>query len=810
MTRVRGPDGCPAFRASVPLDPGSSGATFLWGVEVSTPHEPARWGIMTELGAPDDTRRIRSFHLSATAGEPSNGAQRETYYLNQSRRLGAQKYYADAELGHADAAPTIQFSVWAPNARAVSVRVGDLWEQGNGTLVDPRKVPALSSAKRTVIRGGYIADPDADGHCHGAHPSWGPFPMTRGRDGVWVTGPEAGDFARFDHVPYMYEVTTDSGKRLLRTDLYSRCQIGSGVVRPPGEFHGSPTELDGTVGCSVVVDPDRVQAELTEDVWPETKWKKQQEFFGASPRSRLRLADLVIYELHIGALGLPARPGKPGTLEDAIALLDYLVDLGVNAVELLPLSEFGGDGAEWGYSTSHYFAIEYSGGGRDQYKWFIRACHERGMAVILDVVYNHYHHNASRAQWMFDTDRHERNSYYWYEGRPDDHAAFNAKVPAERRGFGGYVDNMSTGYAPRYWEEMVRSMFVSSALALVEEFQVDGLRVDQTTSIRSYNVLHADGRRLDNVNAFGAKLLRELTRSVRFVDPNVVLMAEDHEPWDGLTRDPDSGGLGFDAGWYADFYHHLVGDTDKGSDYAKLLRTAGLGDDRPLAMSYFAGALQATQGANKIVYHESHDEAGNGKFTERTIRVAVNGAPLIGDTRRFAEARCRFAAGVTLLSAGVPMFLFGEEVGMERPFIYGHVLEHREDLRALRATTGKSMFEFYRQLIRLRRGRVGLRSGNIDVFYVHDENRVIAFRRWGGGEEFLVIASLNNHAFDRPGYVFRSERLPWASWKEIFNSDARDYGGAGIGNWGGWLSSGPDGFACVVPANGVLVFSRTG
>ena len=72
---------------------------------------------------------------------------------------------------------------------------------------------------------------------------------------------------------------------------------------------------------------------------------------------------------------------------------------------------------DWGYGTSHYFAIEYSGGGRDQFKHFIKACHQRGIAVILDVVYNHFTADAERAEWVYDTDAPESNIYYWYEGR---------------------------------------------------------------------------------------------------------------------------------------------------------------------------------------------------------------------------------------------------------------------------------------------------------------------------------------------------------------------------------------------------------
>jgi 1,4-alpha-glucan branching enzyme len=98
-----------------------------------------------------------------------------------------------------------------------------------------------------------------------------------------------------------------------------------------------------------------------------------------------------------------------------MALLDYLTALGVNAVELLPVSEFSGNLA-WGYGDTHHFVIESSAGGRDKYKHFVRECHRRGIAVIQDVVYNHYDSQAERAQWQYDSTAPEQNIYYWYEG----------------------------------------------------------------------------------------------------------------------------------------------------------------------------------------------------------------------------------------------------------------------------------------------------------------------------------------------------------------------------------------------------------
>jgi hypothetical protein len=134
-----------------------------------------------------------------------------------------------------------------------------------------------------------------------------------------------------------------------------------------------------------------------------------------------------------------------------------------------------------------------------------------------------------------------------------------------------------------------------------------------------------------------------------------------------------------------------------------------------------------------VIYHESHDEAGNAPGSGRTIAVAVHRAPLVDETRRFAEARVRFAAGMTLLAPGTPMFFMGEEVGASLDYRYDDFTagrETREDYMALRAGAGAQLFAFYADVIRLRLAHAALRSRNIDVVEVHDANRVIAFRRW--------------------------------------------------------------------------------
>jgi 1,4-alpha-glucan branching enzyme len=770
MQSIVAEDGCPAFRSTVTFDDAQIDREFQWGVILDAPAGNNIWGILTEENSTNSTARDRHFSLQNLADRP----QLEIYYLTHARRLGAQKHYLNGSNN-----PGVQFSVWAPNARNVEVVFGN-----NSS--------------------GYIADDGA-----GIDGTRTPVAMSRQPDGVWQTNAAStlADFTAYQRSPYMFRVTKDNGNVAYKTDLYSRCQIGKGQTRPaPGtHYAGNYPELDGLVSCSVVVDPETVTREIAAEISPSQVFIAAAEFwqneFNANLPVPRRVEDLVIYELHVGALGYGQN--RPGNFEDAIALVPYLVDLGVNAIELLPMSEFSGQ-VNWGYETSHYFALEYSAGGRDQLKHLIRACHRQGIAVIMDVVYNHYSPNSGRAEWAYDSDLPDRNIYYWYEGNASNYPQAD----------GGYVDNMSTGYSPRFHAEIVRKMFISSAVMLMEEFHVDGFRVDQTTAMHLYNVLHADGRPLGNVNTFGAKFLRELTGTLKLIDPQIMLMAEDHSNWDRVTQSPAVGGLGFDGTWYADFYHHLIGDTQTGTQYAKLIPMAGLGGNEPLAMDLFAGAL-ANSGAHKVVYHESHDEAGNSSAevngnrieSRRTIVAAVNGAPLIGATRRYGEARARFAFGMSILSAGTPMFMMGEEIGAQKPYRYRDFMNNREDLWGERQGEGQRLFRFYQDLIRLRLNHQGLRSHNISVNYVHNANRIITFRRWHDTEELLIIGSLNNTAFSS-SYTIVSPQLNTARWQEIFNSDASIYGGDAIGNSGGNIFARDGSMQVVIPANGLVVLAR--
>ncbi len=753
-----GEDGCPMFRTAVSLDLADAAKTFKWGVILDGPSGKNFWGIPTEVPDLNSTERHRTFKLGV-------GGQTERYFLTHCRRVGANKRVPAG--GGTDG---IAFGVWAPNAAAADVVFG--------------------------TDSGYIAD---DGT--GIDPGMPIIPLTRSADDIWE-GARAGEFEEFMSLPYMYRIKNAQGNTVFRTDIFSRSQMGKGSLDPNrAAWPGTAETLDGGVSCSIVIDPDVIRASFQStpagqqpNLIPAEDFWANESIPGLPVPSRVE--DLNIYELHVGSLGF----GKtgPGDLADAIQFLDHLIELGINAVELLPLAEFGGT-VGWGYGNSHHLCIESSAGGRDKYRHFVRECHRRGIAVIQDVVYNHYEDGrVDRAEKFFDSTAPEQDIYYWYEGRTTDYSFAD----------GGYLNNGSSGRTPRFSEDNVRLQFISGAAFLLEEMHVDGFRVDLTQAIHRDNTLNADGRSIGAANIFGQKFLRQWSRTLHMIRPSAMLIAEDHTGWDAVVEPPDRGGLGFNAKWEVAFHHSLIGDSDFSGDRPRLLKQAGFGGNEPLRMDAFAGILYDTH-SGTVVFHESHDEAGNAPGTARTIEVAVNRAPLFGATRAAAEARSRLCYGLSFLSAGTPMFFMGEEIGAQKQYTYNNFIANREDILGERAGNGKQLFRFYQDLISLGRRLRSIRTHNIDILHQSNENRVIAFKRWLGDERLIILASFNNHPFQN-GYAIRKDSvaIPDAGWRELFNSDAGIYGGQNVGNGGATIPSHGSEFSAIVPASGFVVFVK--
>jgi 1,4-alpha-glucan branching enzyme len=354
----------------------------------------------------------------------------------------------------------------------------------------------------------------------------------------------------------------------------------------------------------------------------------------------------------------------------------------------------------------------------------------------------------------------------------------------------------------------VCQQFISGAAFLLEEMHVDGFRVDLTQAIHRDNTLNADGRSVGRANIAGIKFLRQWSRTLHMLRPTAILIAEDHTGWSAVVEPPNRGGLGFDARWQVAFYHSLIGDSDFAGDRPRLLKQAGFGGNEPLGLDAFSGVLYDTH-SNQVVFHESHDEAGNAPGTARTIAVAVNDAPLFGLTRTVAEARCRLCFGLSLLSAATPMFFMGEEIGAQRLYKFDNFILNREDILGERTGNGQQLFRFYQDLISLSRRIRAIRTHNIDILHQSNQNRVIAFKRWIGDEQVIVLASFNNTAFSQ-GYRIQKDSIaiPDASWREVFNSDAGIYGGTNTGNFGANIPSRDRQFTANIPANGFVVFVK--
>jgi 1,4-alpha-glucan branching enzyme len=152
------------------------------------------------------------------------------------------------------------------------------------------------------------------------------------------------------------------------------------------------------------------------------------------------------------------------------------------------------------------------------------------------------------------------------------------------------------------------------------------------------------------------------------------------------------------------------------------------------------------------------------------------------------------------------MFFMGEEIGAQKLYKHDNFLQNREDILGERAGDGKRLFRFYQDLLTLSRRLRSIRSHNIDILHQSNVNRVVAFKRWSGPEEVIILVSLNNAPFGS-GYVIEKDLLaiPNAGWKEIFNSDAGIYGGQEIGNLGAAVPSSDGRLDVVIPANGFVV-----
>ena len=440
--------------------------------------------------------------------------------------------------------------------------------------------------------------------------------------------------------------------------------------------------------------------------------------------------ELVIYELHLGTFH-DKEDGKSDKFTEAIQKLDHLQRLGVNVIEIMPLAEFAGD-LSWGYNPACVFAVENSYGGPQSFKRFVQAAHRAGMGVILDVVYNHFG-PSDLDLWQFDgwSENGSGGIYFYGDWR--------AETPwgATR---------------PDYGRKEVRQFIRDNALMWLEEYHVDGLRLDMTVYMRSVRGDGDPGGDLPDAWSLAQWINREVKQ--RF--PGRITIAEDLHNEHRMTQPEDQGGAGFSAQWDAQFVHPIRAAVITPNDeYRSLDSVRGA-----LGANYNGDPFQ------RVIYSESHDEVANGKSRIPSEIDAQD------SNNWFAQKRSTLAAALVLTSPGIPMLFQGQE------FLEDGWFQDSVPLDWDKSEEFSGLVRMYRDLIHLRLNRSyctrGLTGSGLNVFHQNQADNIIAFHRWhqgGSGDDVVVVVNLSHEAHANYTLGF-----PWpGTWRLRLNSDWNGY-----------------------------------
>jgi maltooligosyltrehalose trehalohydrolase len=511
--------------------------------------------------------------------------------------------------------------------------------------------------------------------------------------------------------------------------------LGGDKERPDPSSRFQP---EGVHGPSEVV--------ATDFAWTDSAWRG------------LPLEDHVVYELHVGTFT------EEGTFDAIIPKLDGLRDVGITAVELLPIAQFPGE-RNWGYDGTYMSAVQNSYGGPAGLKRLADACHARGMAILLDVVYNHLGPEGN------------------YLGEYAPYFTDRYKTPW------GLALNFDGAHS-----DHVRWFFIHSALQFVDEFHIDGLRVDAVHAIVDHSAQPFLQDLCDAVRQRAEKLGRRIYTIAEsdLNDPRVITPKEDF-------------GLGFDTQWSDDYHHSLhvllTGEQDgyymgfgKVSDLARVTSTGYLytGQHSIYRSRRYGLAPKTKDGAKFIVFAQNHDQVGNRMMGDRLAAILT-------------PEQVKLAAAVVVLSPFIPMLFMGEEYGEKAPFQYFTSHSDKDLIEAVRKGRAEEFDDFswqgeppdphdvetfkrskldwslassgqhaelrrlYTTLLKLRRETPALRSldlGSVETL-ADDERRVLLVRREAGGDAVLIGYNFSDQA--------QTVEVPFnpSSWRPMIETGVR-------------------------------------
>ena len=443
--------------------------------------------------------------------------------------------------------------------------------------------------------------------------------------------------------------------------------------------------------------------------------------------------DMVMYELHIGTFG--QHPSLPAPITKAREKLDYLKDLGVNAIALMPFAEFPGN-ISWGYNPAHPFAFESSYGTPDDLKAFVDAAHARGIAVLGDMVYNHFGPNDLDL-WRYDG---------WSQNNGG--------------GIFFYQDSRSStpwGPRPDFGRGEVRSYIRDNMMWWLDEFRLDGHRVDGTKFIR---LVDFQGPEIPE----GWSLLQWLNNEVNAQSPWKIMVAEDMDSNNWITRTTGEGGAGFDSQWDPGFVHPVRG----------VLETANDSDRNMFAIRDAVVSTASGSHTRRVIYTESHDEVANGRTRLPEAIWPGNAASW------FSKKRSTLGAALVFATPGIPMIFQGQE------FLEDGWFSDTDALDWNKATAFAGIKSMYRDLIRLRRNldgvSAGLKGANINFHHVNNGAKVVAFHRWQNGgdlDDVVIVMNFSQNGINN----YRVGMPRGGMWRVRFNSDWNGYDPS-FSNWG--------------------------
>ena len=512
--------------------------------------------------------------------------------------------------------------------------------------------------------------------------------------------------------------------------------------RPDPASHFQP---QGVHEASEVIDHSNIN-------WQDSQW------------TGIPLEEMIIYELHVGTFT------PEGTFEAIMTRLSDLAELGVNAIEIMPVAQFPGD-RNWGYDGVYPYAVQNSYGRPEDLKQLVDAAHKQGIAIILDVVYNHF-------------------------GPEGNYIAHHAPYFTEtyRTPWGDAI-NFDDAYSYG-----VRNYFIENALYWLENYHIDGLRLDAVQAIYDSGAKH---------------ILQEMAQRVEELSQQagrkIYLIAESDLNDVRVIRPPELGGYGVDAQWSDDFHHSLrtVLTKESGGYYAdfgscqqlaKAYQNTFVYDWQysPFRKRYHGNVTGDRPGCQFVVCIQNHDQIGNRMLGERLSELIDFEAT-------------KLAAGALLLSPYIPLLFMGQEYAEESPFLYfvshsdpdlvAAVREGRKkeftdfhiegeyiDPQSMEAfnsskinwqqkTEGKHqvLWQLYQQLINLRKTIPALKKldkQNLKVT-LRESDKVILLYRWQDNSQIFAILNFNDQDVDLESI------FPEGKWQKILDSAEPKWMGTG-------------------------------